>query len=199
MPGDVLTLNIAPQSERAAVSVLSRSTELLNDLYEATALAYHKKAEGLLIVKVESGSSIRLDCKGLGDVVKHLKDFILEAWHKVRHKRPEEVIENNKALLSSLAIIDHINSCVSHHGLSPEEGEALRRRVVKDALGLFECGALIAEIPAAENVNNTRLLGGFSPKLLPESTGSKAKPTKKKVTRKKQAKKAPTKRPRKKS
>ena len=54
--------------------------------------------------------------------------------------------------------------------------------------GLFECGALIAEIPPQETVENTELLDGFAPKLLPPpKAGSNAgtKKTMRKITARK--------------
>ena len=190
-PDDFLTLNIIiPKSKSATVAMLSQSTSFLNDLYEAVAKVYNKKVEGdLVVVKIESGSSIRVDCKGLGDVVRHLKEFLLEAWHKIRHKRAEEVVEKNHALVSSLAIIDQIDSCVIKKSLSKEEAEALRRRVLKGAFGLFECGALIEEIPSEEKVDNTKLLKSFSPKLLPAPNKATINTTKKTTSKKRTVRK----------
>ena len=103
-----------------------------------------KDSSTLTIVKVDSGSSIRIDCKGLGEPIKHLKDLILEAWHKLRHKRAEEVSENSKAVLGSLAVIEKINARERDNSLSKEEAEQLRRTVITSVCGLFACGAAIA-------------------------------------------------------
>jgi hypothetical protein len=154
--------------------------------------------ESLSIIKIESGLGIRIDCKGSENVILHLKEFILESWHKIRHKRSEEVIENNKALLSSLAVIDKINQREIEKSLSPEESEQLRRKVIKNVLGLFQYGALISEIPQEEKVDNTKLLSAFSSKLLEapvtakqkaKKVSSKKSTSKKKVSTKKTVRK----------
>ncbi len=181
-------------AENTPLPRLAKATAFAEEAYETVWRAYQIKGSGTLaVVKVESGSSIRIDCKGLGEPIKHLKDLILEAWHKLRHKRAEEVSENSKAALESLAVIKQIKARVADESLSPEEGEQLIRKIITSVCGLFECGALIAEIPSQETVENTKLLGGFVPKLLaPPKAGSNAgtkKAARKKAARKKAARK----------
>lgn len=176
-PGNILTLNIHSMPKKSSlISTLSATTALINDLYMSIAHIHKTKIdESLSIIKIESGLGIRIDCKGSENVILHLKEFILESWHKIRHKRSEEVIENNKALLSSLAVIDKINQREIQKSLSPEESEQLRRKVIKNVLGLFQYGALISEIPQEEKVDNTKLLSAFSSKLLEAPVNAKQK------------------------
>jgi hypothetical protein len=199
-PENIITLHIYSLPKKSSlISTLSTTTAQLNDLYMSIAHIYNKKVEeSLSIVKIESGLGIRMDCKGSEDVIRHLKAFILEAWHKIRHKRAEEVVENNKALLSSLAVIDTINQREMQKSLSPEESEQLRRKIIKNVLGLFQYGALISEIPQEETVDNTKLLSAFSSKLLEapvqvkdktKKVSSKKTTAKKKVSTKKTVKK----------
>jgi len=127
------------------------------------------KAGKLTLVKIESGSEIRIDLRGMENAIKHLKDFILEVWHKLRHKRVEEVIENNKAILTSIKTIQYIDDSKKNDSLTHEEAETFKHNIIKSTLGLFEHGAVIAEIPDKEVVDNTKLLESFSPKLLTEA------------------------------
>ena len=167
IPDDIITFEIRnPTEEPASIERLAKATSLILEAYKSVAKIYAENIETLTIVKVESGSGIRIDCKGLGEPIKHLKDLILEAWHKLRHKRHEEVIENNKALFSSLAIMDKIASMERDNKLGKEDAEILRKKIITSVSGLFECGALIPEIPEQETVQNTKLLSEFVSKML---------------------------------
>ncbi len=195
VPPDIISLELRYAEKRAPnLEDFSKVAQLLQELYITVARIYRKKDEGaLVIIKVDSGSSIRIDCKGLGDVIKHLKDFVIEAWNKFRHKRAEEVIENNRAILSSLAVMDHIAKREKDNSLKPEEAGQLRVRVLNATLGLFKCGALLTDIPPQETVDNTVLLQSFMPKLIEAPKDQKGrKPSKARKTRKRTSK--PTKR-----
>ena len=193
LPETFISFELASiDAENTPLPRLTKATVFAEEAYETVCRAYQTEGSGTLaVVKVESGSSIRIDCKGLGEPIKHLKDLILEAWHKVRHKRAEEVLENNKAIFDSLAVIERINAGERDGALSGVEAEQLRRKIITSVCGLFECGALIAEIPSQETVENTKLLGNFVPKLLPPpKAGSNAgtkKAARKKTTPKKRS------------
>ena len=193
LPKTIISFEIVSRAtENTPLSRLAKATVFAEEAYVTVCRAYQTNGGGTLaVVKVESGSSIRIDCKGLGEPVKHLKDLILEAWHKLRHKRAEEVLENNKAVFDSLAVIERINAGERDGALSGVEAEQLRRKIFTSVGGLFECGALIAEIPSQETVENTKLLGDFSPKLLPPPKAGSEAGTKKAV-RKKAARKKTT-------
>jgi len=167
---DVLTLRIGGKDlPELPVALLSEATAKIQTLYVAVAEAYGiKKAGELSLIKVESGSDIRVDCRGLGDVVRYLKEFFIEAWHKIRHKRSEEVIENNRAVLSTIGLIQHIQAAETKGSLDHEDATRLRLTILDATFRLFERGVLIDEIPQQETVNNQDLLvGGFAQKLLP--------------------------------
>lgn len=174
---------------------LSRATGLLQELYAATARIYRMKSEGrLTILKVDSGETIRIDCKGVPDVVKHLRSFVTEAWYRIRHEKAEEVFANNRVMLSSLAAMREISAQESTGTFSPEESELLRRRAVNSVLGLFESGGLLVDIPAEERIDNIGLLESFMPKLLPapEKKARAKRKKKKRRTSRKRASKART-------
>lgn len=197
---DIISLEIRYREDRRVdLSDLSKVAGLLQKAYETVADIYGKSTKSRLsIIKMDSGSAIRIDCKGIGEVVKHLKDFYIEAWNKLRHKRAEEIIANNKAMLSSLAVMDRIATLEKDKSIGPEKAELLRRGVLDSTLGLFECGALLTEIPSQETVDNSLLLETFSPRLLeapkekstlkPSRKRKAAKRSPKKIKRKKKAK-----------
>jgi hypothetical protein len=162
---DIVTIEIRMSGERTMpLPNLVKVSEYLESLYLTIARSYGIEHEGQLeILKVESGSDIRLDCKGVVNVIVHLKESLIEIWNKFRHKRADELLENNRALLASLAVMDEISARERDKVIAREEAEQLRRAVVKASLGLFECGALISEIPDEEVVSNKNLLTGFSP------------------------------------
>lgn len=191
VPENILTMEIRSPIQRAtSVPQFAKAVFLIEEVYESVVRVYRTKGNGsLTIIKVGSGSVIRIDCKGLGEPIKHLKDLIIEAWYKLRHKKAEKIIENNKAILSSLAIMDEIVARERDKILEREEAEQLRRKIITSVYGLFECGTLIAEIPEQEMVQNAQLLlSSFIPKQLPppKKPTVSSKPAKKKTgTRKK--------------
>jgi len=166
---DIITLTIQHrEAEAPSLDKTATALESLESAYLSIAKIYgmEEQAGHLHIIKIESGSAVRVDCKGLGLVVKHLKEFFIEAWHKFRHKRSEEVIENNRAALSTVSAVQQIEASVQNGTMSREQGEILKRRMIEETLGLFGSGALIIEIPQHEVLDNTKLLREFGTKLL---------------------------------
>jgi len=191
----ILSLELRYEAERRpSLDDLSKATELLQELYTTLAQIYKKKDEGhLTVVKVDSGSAIKIDCKGIADVVKHVKDFLTKAWYMIRHRKAEDIMMNNTAVLSSLGVMDQITKCEESGSLNSEDAIRLRTRILKTVLELFKCGATLADIPPQETVDNKQLLQGFMPKLLEAPKDQKGrKPTKSQKTRKRTSK--PTKR-----
>ena len=50
--------------------------------------------------------------------------------------------------------------------LTPQDAKRLKHAIIQKTLGLLEQGALIAEIPNFETIDNAKLLEGFGTKLL---------------------------------
>lgn len=192
----VISLEIRYEKTNPTLVDLSESAELLQELYDAVCRIYRKKdTEPLRVLKIESGSDIRIDCQGLAEIVKHVKDFIFDAWNKLRHKRAEEVLTNNSALLSSLHVLDDLKKQVDKGVIDVEDAGQIRAKMIGSILKMFEKGALLADIPRLETVDNTKLLESFSPKLL-EAPKAKAKTASKKPRKKATAKKSPRKKKR---
>mgnify|MGYP001195934906 CR=1 FL=1 len=78
----------------------------LESLYEAVAEATgEKKLSPIEIIKIESGTSLSINLKGLGSPIKEIKKLILQIWSEHRHKKADEIISHNKAIASSLEIV----------------------------------------------------------------------------------------------
>ena len=166
---EILSIEIRHSVERVPLPIVAAAMEHLENAYSAVARIYlgpDRAEDKLQIISIQSGSLIRIDCRGIGEAVKHTKELLLESWRKIRHKRTDELVEKNNATLSSLAVIEAITDLEKRAALPPEEAETLRRTILISVTGLYSCNAVLAEIRPLEVVNNDKLLESFSPKLL---------------------------------
>ena len=173
---DVLTIEILRGEDTTpTLETLCSVLEDIDDLYQAfLTLQKNVSAEPLRIIYVASGSSMRVDLKGLGEPIKHIKNLLVEGWSLWRHRKSTELAHNSRSLLSSLKTFSEIDKHVKTGAMGKADGEALKGRMQKAMLGLFGEGALPREIPTVENVSNYTLIEFGSPKLLekPSSVGS---------------------------
>jgi hypothetical protein len=160
-------------SANVSPSLLVEVIQEVEKLYFGIAKIYElKEPPPLGLLKIESGSNVTLSFKGVAETVKELKNFVLEMWSKHRHKRADEIIGRNRALVSSIEALDQIDKREKKKALAPEDAGRLRHVVVHSVLTLFNDGALITTIPPIEIVDNRKLLEGFtSTKLLPPPRG----------------------------
>jgi hypothetical protein len=178
LPAELRSLNQGDEAAIFSVELTDRPEltvqpvldvlEAITKLYQALGeIQAQKDIPPLTIVKIESGTGLTISFKGVADVVKETRKFVIEMWTKHRHKRVEEVINHNRAVASTIDVITRIEHRVKKHLLQPEEGERLKRAVVSNTLTLFRQGALLSDIPRMEVIDNNNLLDGFSsPKLL---------------------------------
>jgi hypothetical protein len=173
IPDDIISIEVEQDSSgQVSLQNLVDAIRHLDGLYSALARVDHPTASAELrlhVISIQSGTNVRIDCKGLGDVVKHLKELVLEGWRMVRHRRLDNLKDHLEGLRSALSVMQEIDQKVAGHTIEPEEGEKLKQVVTTEMLGLFECGALPTQIARRESVDNPKLLREFSPKLL---TGS---------------------------
>lgn len=193
-PGaSVLSIEIRhPAEDRLELDSLSVVIKAINSLYEAlSTLEGNPEPAPLQLVKIESGSLLRIDCRGLDKVVAAVTQFLMECWVKWRYRRPDEVLHRNDAVFSSLAVMATISAHEASGHLTPEQSRRLRHQVFEGATALFSNGAILASIPEHESVSNRDLLASFNPKLLGEPNpgsadagGEGARPGRKKAVRK---------------
>jgi len=165
---EILSLEMRdPHHGPVDLSRLTKASAAIQKLYMSVATAYGTKKEGALeLIKIESGSDIRIDLKGVADVVKHVKDLLLEGWHKLRHMKAEDLTENSKAAASSLAVIAQIAKLEKDGDIAPADADILRHQIMTSIYDLFSTGVLILEIPPIELVQNDKLLAGFMPRQI---------------------------------
>lgn len=180
LPNDVLSIEIRMAEGHIVLHTLLATIGYLENAYAALSrifVAHSGSEPKLQILSIQSGSpTIRIDCKGLADVVQALKQLLIELWHKARHKRAEEQIERNSALLSTLGVINQIEEQRRKGSLVAEDAENIKRILIDSALGLLECNAVPTQIHEREIVNNNKLLADFSPKFLTDGTQQDSEP-----------------------
>jgi hypothetical protein len=163
---EVLAVNLSDR-ESLDLKILAKVLGEMEALYDAINRAFARAdAPPLQIIKIESGSSLRIDLKGLAETIKELKNAVLEIWTKHRHKKADEIIDQHRVVSSGIEVLTQIDLRVRKKELAGEDGARFKRAIVLGTLGLFKNGALIDEIPPIEVVDNVRLLDGFAYKLL---------------------------------
>lgn len=165
---DILTIELRYEHEHspqaATISEVLVNIELL---YAAVAISLgERNYRPLSVLYVASGTSFRFDFKGLGEPIREIKELLVEAWSRIRHRKADDLHQNNKVLLGSLEVLRRIDSDAKENVLDPEEALRLREQVIKNTVELFEAGALLREIPNEETISNQKLIQGIHVKLL---------------------------------
>jgi hypothetical protein len=165
---ETLTIQIVRSDEvSSTLETLQTVIEDINKLYEIFATLGTKVAvEPLRVIYIASGSSIRIDVKGLGEPIKHIKNLLVEGWSLWRHRKATELTENSRALLSSLKTFGEIEKQVKSGAMKRHEADTLKARIQKTMLSLYGEGALPREIPTVESVPNHTLIELKPQKLL---------------------------------
>jgi hypothetical protein len=157
---------IQPQAE-----TISKVLVNVTKLYEAVAVASgHKEFDPLIMIYATSGSSFRFDFKGLGDPLKQVKEILVEAWKRIRHRKADDFHQNSKAILEGLNLLSQVRSHSRQNVMDAETTMRLNQKIISSMLGLFEEGALPREVRSIEIVSNDKLIQGIQQKLLPPSS-----------------------------
>jgi len=125
-----------------------------------------KKPTPLEVIKIESGTSLIINLKGLGSPIKEIKKLIIEVWTERRHKKADDLINHNKAIENSISLVIKIENKKKKKLLTAHDAERLKHGILRNTFALLEEGALIAEIPHTETIDNAKLLESFGTKLL---------------------------------
>lgn len=169
--------------EHANLSTVSKAITNIEELYESIAKLHGVKDPAPLeVLRVESGSNIRIELKGLPKVVGPVLKFLTETWHDLRFGKQRTAMATAEAMTV-------INRKIKNGDLSEEEGGILKQKMIGNASDLITDGVLPADIPATELIDNVKLLTDQMPKRItgPEPTGEKQPKTKKKAAPKKKA------------
>lgn len=164
----LLTIDIREFSQPLSLLLLADVLKQIEEIYEDIARVYEIPNYGKLsIVKIESGSIISLHCLGVGEVIKHLKDFIIQVWDRLRYGKSDKIMKDIQTLAEALKAIEKIQELVANKALNPEMGKQLIYKMIATVLKLFKKGVTIPEIPGTEIIDNTRILKGLSVLELP--------------------------------
>ncbi|MGB8353196.1 MAG: hypothetical protein WCD79_04860 [Chthoniobacteraceae bacterium] len=138
--------------------------ESINTLYQSVMRAIQaESAPGLEIVYITSGSTVRIDLKGIGDAVKYVKELFIEGWEKIRHRKADDFHHNAKATLDGLHTLKVLQE---HRSLNPEEKERIKHHVLESMIDLYKEGALPQEIQPVELISNDKLITSVKQRLL---------------------------------
>lgn len=121
----------------------------------------------LVVVYADSGSTIRIDLRGLGEPIKQAKELLVEFWRRYRHRKAEDFRANAEAMLSGLNVITALDALHQKGTISHEDVARYKRDIIEAGLELFEDGAVPREVPRVEIVPNQGLLESIHRKLLP--------------------------------
>lgn len=173
---DIVTLELRYKEERVlSVDATLAVLERIRDLYLFMCkLAGIDKVESLNVFYMTSGSSFRIDIRGLEKPISALRDLICEVWRLIRHQRAESVRANLRAVSDSLHTLEKITKGREKGHVTESEARELRARAVNATLDLFKEGALISDILPEETVSNQQLLENIQPKLLPPGSEEKS-------------------------
>jgi hypothetical protein len=188
---DILTLELryehgmSPQAE-AVSDVLADAVKL----YAAIARAYGRNEfPPLRVVYADSGSSIRFDFSGLGEIIKEAKELLVELWNRFRHRKAEDYETDVNALLGGLKVTGVIELYRQQGVLNDEDAARYTRLIMETGTSLFKAGALPREVPKVEVVSNQALLEEIQQKLLPPAPDETKGTNKKQKGEKRAAKK----------
>lgn len=159
-PPNILRLDIPEHSDPLYCDQVVEIISAAQRLYIAicAALELPDSDDRLAVAYIATGTSFRIDIRGISDAIKQMKLLIESSWRLVRHRHAEELTAKNTAMLDSLETIQHIHSRVKRKSLKPEEGERLKQCVVRATLDLFKHGALPEGAGSHEVVDNYTLL-----------------------------------------
>lgn len=192
---DIFSLQLRrAEGRELPLDELTKAMTYMQKLYDDLANIYEKEEAGRLsLVKIESGSTVEINAKGSGEVVKELRKWFMEAWRMLRSRKPDKVVAHTEAILNSLDALERIDNA----NISDEEKTRMRRSLVGNTVKLLRLGVLPAEVEDQESINNVDLLDGYAQKLLPapaeisesqlsnEKTGEKKVKAKRKKARRK--------------
>ena len=98
---DILTLETRfDEASAPSLETIAGILGHVKTLYSAVATTGQKEhVPSLTLLYAASGSSVRFDFTGLGEVIKELKSLLVEAWSLIRHRKADDVKSNLQAVL----------------------------------------------------------------------------------------------------
>lgn len=190
---DILTVELRPPSDtNPTVNTIAAILKLANEIYSDVAkLMGDKDAGNLVGLYASSGSDFRFDFKGLGGPIKEIKNLLVELWQRIRHRKSEDLVAKNMAIISSLETLEELKRKRDKKVIPDEDADKLAHKIFDASLKLFKKGGLIREIQPEELVSNRKLIETIQIKQLPPGAIAPETKAKAKKKRSKKVKKKP--------
>lgn len=171
---EILTVELTSDSDLA--SEARNIASLITELQELHALVARALGEedvpSLKLIFAESGTPFRFDFKGSGEIIKELKNIMVEVWDRIRFRKQDGQHETNRVVVESLSVVKLIASQVNEGTLTEEEAGILKQSIIRSTISVFDSGALPREIPPTQTVANKQLVSARHPKQLTVSPSS---------------------------
>lgn len=142
----------------------------IQSLYDVCATLNDSSPDDLSILNLDSGSDKSLDLLGAAEVMKCVKEIIIDLWDRVIFFRERRTSEAINLLMQSLPVIDEIGRLEQEGRISHEQAEIIRRKAIEGATKFFTSGATIPELEEHSKFN-PRLLMQPEKKLLTTTPG----------------------------
>lgn len=166
---EVLTVELRYDHDHSPkVETVAEVLKELNQLYATIARAYgNSDFPPLRIIYADSGTSIRFDLSGLGEIIKESKELLVELWNRFRHRKAEDYETNVYAFMGGLKARATIESQRQQGVISDEDAARYTRLIMESGIALFKAGALPREVPKVEEIQNQKILEEVQQRLLP--------------------------------
>ncbi|MCD0460057.1 hypothetical protein [Roseiconus lacunae] len=139
-------------------------------LYDAMATLEAVADTELMLVKIESGSFVKLDFKGSDEVVSRVKELLIDCWKVFYSRASTRAIDNSDAIIKSMEAFEKINLAKDEGRITKEQAHLLSKSVSSSVENLLGNKAVLSEIPEKEESDNVAALEHVSQKLLPAPT-----------------------------
>lgn len=178
---DYLTL-ILPDIEGQTSSAkrVAKAIGSIGMLYQTCADLQKIDQNQIIMISCDSGSNKVFDFKGLGSIIKEVKELILSLWDRVVFYKHLEAKAKLDTIKESLPIFEKINTLKADGTISPELALLMGRRVTEAISGFVTSSSLIPEIQAAYQTSPEKMLQSqtlliSSPEIKTESSSDKRK------------------------
>ncbi len=180
-----LTLLLSDDDDSLKLTELVKSAQDIERLYDSI-VTIHKYPKSVLIVKsIDSGSEKSLDLVGVATAIAKLKDLLLESWDRIRFAKSQKINASLVTMSNGLSVLTDIEKAISSKSVSKEQGEKLKKDILKSVDSLFSNGAYISEMITVP-MKVQQLLPSRQPAMLtyaPADSEAKTDPRKNKLKR----------------
>lgn len=159
-PEEDLCFELGSDSSTVTASQLSIAVRAAQELYStiASAMGVSRDQDELRVTYIATGSPIRMDFRGLGDVVKQAKQFLLEMFIELRDRNANHLTANADAVINAMTAVRSVDQRVKDGSLSTQDGADLKRALARAAGKVFKSGLRSCEIPDQQVIDNRESL-----------------------------------------